>query len=1158
VAQEAIERVYYSHQIGASQTFEQAVSRKILEKKVRTYLKQSAALEQVWHTPITAEALEAELRQIAAHSRMPERLLEIYAVLDNDPVKVQECFVRPLLVDRLARSFLDGDARNGRRPGAMWDGWWSEVQAGLDEGSVRSVASSEVKLPSPGSGRGFDPIIAGKQLETSSPSSTCLPDNTWDNAALGAPPPLPNGKAVWTGSLMIAWSGSAGNTSGWRYDPLVDRWHRISSVNAPGVFSSFTAVWAGNRMIIWGGFSSSGPPSGVYDPLSDTWTEMSLVSSPSTRYFHTAVWTGSRMIVWGGHNGGTGGSYSDGGSYDPVANQWTLIPPSAIGGPREGHVAVWTGSRMLVWGGRDAGAGAYVNTGALYDPASGLWQATSSSGAPSARVGHTAVWSGAEMIVWGGGEGGLSLGTGGRYHPGTDTWTDVSDANAPVPRHAHAAVWTGSRMLIWGGYDGSASVDSGGTYDPSTNSWSTMATYLLPRSDAMALWTGTRMLVWGGQANGLYLSDGGRYDPSTNTWTKMSSSFNALPGPAVWTGNLMLVWPGATPAYGGRYDPLADAWSGISSVGAPIGRNGSSVVWAGNRMVVWGGTAFEGWVYNSGGRYDPISDSWAPTSQGTNVPSPRYSHAAVSTGSRMIVFGGAYTQFPICAPVQQCTVFYTNTGSSYDPASDSWSPMSSTGAPAAGVYLAVWTGSRMLVYHNSPSAPGGIYDPATDAWTLMSSSGAPAPSSTSMVWSGSQMLVYGALNSSSPSCCGKFNPSSNSWSPMAVLGAPSSRAYQSAVWTGRHMVIWGGSSGNTLLSSGGIYDPVADSWAPTSSLNSPPPMDRHTAIWADGLMLVWDGLPTGGGRLAFDQGVNEDGDPYPICAGDCDDTNPAVHPGAEELCDGVDNDCSTVVDDRDLDADGYSACANDCNDGNPSIHPGAADTCNGLDDNCSGSVDEGFPDLDGDGFAACVDCNDANPAVHPGAGDVCNGLDDNCNGAKDEGFADSDSDGWAVCVDCNEFDPSIHPGAPEVCDAADNDCDGAVDDGFDLDADGISSCMGDCNDADPTAWDFPFEVMNVEAASATPSTWSWLDEGGFVGPGVLYDVSSGEMGPGTGITLLSATCLGAFGEAQFTDTRTGPLSGKGFWYLLRARNSCGASGYGLNSQGVERTLPSCP
>jgi len=110
-AQEAIERVYYSHQIGATQAFEDAVPRRVLEEKVRTYLKESAALEGVWKAPITADTLEAELNRIAGSTRFPERLEEIYAALGQDVFLLQECFARPVIADRLVRNFLAGDAR---------------------------------------------------------------------------------------------------------------------------------------------------------------------------------------------------------------------------------------------------------------------------------------------------------------------------------------------------------------------------------------------------------------------------------------------------------------------------------------------------------------------------------------------------------------------------------------------------------------------------------------------------------------------------------------------------------------------------------------------------------------------------------------------------------------------------------------------------------------------------------------------------------------------------------------------------------------------------------------------------------------------------------------------------------------------------------------
>src|SRR5262245_64052981 len=109
-AQEAIERVYHSHQAGARRSFEETVPRSLLERKVRTYLEQTAALQEVWRTRITGAMLRRELERMAAGTRMPERLRELYAALGNDSVLIQECLARPALVDRLSRHFFASDA----------------------------------------------------------------------------------------------------------------------------------------------------------------------------------------------------------------------------------------------------------------------------------------------------------------------------------------------------------------------------------------------------------------------------------------------------------------------------------------------------------------------------------------------------------------------------------------------------------------------------------------------------------------------------------------------------------------------------------------------------------------------------------------------------------------------------------------------------------------------------------------------------------------------------------------------------------------------------------------------------------------------------------------------------------------------------------------
>ena len=111
---------------------------------------------------------------------------------------------------------------------------------------------------------------------------------------------------------------------------------------------------------------------------------------------------------------------------------------------------VWTGREVLIWGGGSDNS-SFLNDGVRYEPASGRWQKMSDQGAPEPRNTGSAVWTGTEMIVWGGDTTGRRLGDGGRYDPQTDSWKPVSMADAPAPRKSHAAVWTGREMIIWGG-----------------------------------------------------------------------------------------------------------------------------------------------------------------------------------------------------------------------------------------------------------------------------------------------------------------------------------------------------------------------------------------------------------------------------------------------------------------------------------------------------------------------------------------------------------------------------------------------------------------------------------------------------------------------------------------------------------------------------------
>jgi hypothetical protein len=219
------------------------------------------------------------------------------------------------------------------------------------------------------------------------------------------------------------------------------------------------------------------------------------------------------------------------------------------------------------------------------------WTATTTANAPLARYAHTAVWTGSEMIVW----GGWLTNTGGRYNPSTDSWTATSTTNAPVRRFEHTAVWTGREMIVWGGSGG---LFTGGRYNPNTNNWTATNTTGAPtgREFHTAVWTGSEMIVWGGE-NGGSLNTGGRYSPSTNRWTATSTT------------------------------------------NAPDARGGHTAVWNNGEMIVWGGLEQPSTYFNTGGRYNPSTDSWIATST-TNAPTARFNHTVAWTDSEMIIWGG--------------------------------------------------------------------------------------------------------------------------------------------------------------------------------------------------------------------------------------------------------------------------------------------------------------------------------------------------------------------------------------------------------------------------------------------------------------------------------------------------------------------------------------
>ena len=313
--------------------------------------------------------------------------------------------------------------------------------------------------------------------------------------------------AIQSENAWIIWGGTLGSgvysSTGAMYLTESDQWQAVSSLDAPSARSGHSAVWSGESMIIWGGFGATGYANdgGRFRIANSSWSPTSVTQAPEGREGHIAVWTGKQMLVWGGRN--NSGLLEDGAIYDPALNTWTTL--ALLNGPeaRMGATATWTGDRLLIWGGQ--GANGFLNSGAqLTFDANGsplAWQPISLTEAPAARSEHTAVWSGSRMIIWGGQSNGTVFADGALYDPVTDTWQPVATSGAPDGRREHNALWTGTEMIVLNGTNASGALSSGGVYNQSNDEWRKLNAEGNPpaRRGAIVGWTGMELFVFGGR-----------------------------------------------------------------------------------------------------------------------------------------------------------------------------------------------------------------------------------------------------------------------------------------------------------------------------------------------------------------------------------------------------------------------------------------------------------------------------------------------------------------------------------------------------------------------------------------------------------------------------------------------------------------------------------
>src|SRR5215831_6035675 len=528
--QSALEEVYWRHRTWPNENqkhrpaFNEVMPITAVTARVQDYLRQSDALETFWGKSISDADLQTEMRRMASETKDPTMLRELWAALNNDPYLIAECLARPLLVEREIRKLYSFDERfHGdlkQRAEVALRQHPSIVQMPELGGEY---ASTEFVLDS----------ATTQVAKAKAAGSWSLDPSEWEQTVNGlaraiGSKPRPSTGAPNSADLKIGqMSGLNEDAERFYVTAIIQKSaNRIVTASVTWPKQAFDAWWAEiapataatnleTAVVVDYQLPSISPSAACTD---DTWK--SILAPPDSRTKHRIVWTGSEMILWGGvlSSNTSGPPENTGFRYSPATDSWTAITTNNAPSGRTWPSAIWTGSEMIVWGGQFQ-SGNPTNTGGRYNPATNSWVAVNTNGSPANRFLHSVVWTGSEMIVWGGeGDNSSLLQTGGRYDPTNDSWVDTSTTGAPFGREGHSAVWTGTEMIIWAGV---CRTNTGGRYNPATNTWiATSLTNAPPgREFHTGIWTGTEMIVWGGRSIGLAgTNTGGRYTPATDSW----------------------------------------------------------------------------------------------------------------------------------------------------------------------------------------------------------------------------------------------------------------------------------------------------------------------------------------------------------------------------------------------------------------------------------------------------------------------------------------------------------------------------------------------------------------------------------------------------------------------------------------------------------------
>lgn len=353
---------------------------------------------------------------------------------------------------------------------------------------------------------------------------------------------------------------------------------------------------------------------------------------------------------------------------DLQSGHWSTLPPAPIE-PRDGASIVWTGRELLVWGGYIYPSITALGDGAAYDPTTRRWRKLPDSPL-SPRVSQVAVWTGSEMVVWGG--GGYSGAAGAAYNPISNTWRLLPQGPLSA-RGGAVGVWTGTEVFLLGGlYGAGQNYTDGAAFDPRSGTWRAIAPPTPPVGHPLAwkaaVYIDGQVLAWSEWETTRRISSsttdfsGGvdlfSYSLETNSWRLVPSSSSALPDvEQVLVANQLVVVRG---------EPIS------CSVSCPFLAEATTI-------------------------YDPVTMAWSRL-----PPDPLAAEYLSSAWT-----GGALFSYNSDDTVGN---IHPGNASAYDPAEHQWAglPIAPFGC-ATYPATALWTGRAVLLYCSQPlPAPTAI------------------------------------------------------------------------------------------------------------------------------------------------------------------------------------------------------------------------------------------------------------------------------------------------------------------------------------------------------------------------------------------------------------------------------------------------------------------